>query len=116
MRIPHASAWLVAFGVASGACWAEDAAHATACSSEIARLEMVLGQAQPDRQVVASAPESRAARLHHQPTPNTVATAETEAKEKLDAALALARKLDSERKDSECIAALEKVAVPLGVH
>ena len=92
------------------------AALAGPCSAEIARIEMVLGQARANRQRAASAPESAAARLHRQPTPRTVAQAEAEAEKKVDAALALARKLDSEGKNSECIAALEKVALPLGVH
>ena len=71
---------------------------------------------QANRQIGPSAPESAGALLHRQPTPETVARAETEAEEKTDAALALARKLNAEGKDSECLSALEKVAVPLGVH
>ena len=92
------------------------AAHAGPCSEEIARVEMALSQAQANRQIGPSAPESARALLHRQPTPETVARAETEAEEKTDAALALARKLNAEGKDSECLSALEKVAVPLGVH
>jgi hypothetical protein len=91
-------------------------AHAGPCSEEIARVEMALSQAQANRQIGPSAPESAGALLHRQPTPETVARAEAEAKKKTDAALALARKLDAEGNDSECLAALEQVAVPLGVH
>jgi hypothetical protein len=122
MRIPHASAWLIGFAVVASAAWAQEAvtrpvvADAAACSAEIARLEMVLSRAQSDRQVATSAPESTAARLHHQPTPETVERAEIRAKKKVDSALALARKLGSQRRYSKCIAALEKVALPLGVH
>jgi hypothetical protein len=83
------------------------AAHAEPCSAEIARLESVLSQSQG----VPSVPETVAARLHHQPTPETVREAETGARKRVDAALGLARKLDSEGKDSECIATLEKVGV-----
>jgi len=90
------------------------AAHAAPCSEQIARVEMVLSQAQANQQIAPTAPESRAARLHRQPTPETVGKAETVAKDKVEAAVALARKLDSEGKDSECIATLEK-ALPLGV-
>jgi hypothetical protein len=75
-----------------------------------------LSQAQANRQIGLSAPESAGALLHRQPTPESVARAETEAEKNIDAILALARKLDAEGKDSECVAALEKVAVPLGVH
>jgi mono/diheme cytochrome c family protein len=92
------------------------AAPVRPCSAEIARVEMVLDQAQANRQTLPSARESAAARLHRQPTPQTVAKAEAEAKKKIDAALALARKLDSEGKDTACVAALEKIALPLGVH
>jgi thioredoxin-like negative regulator of GroEL len=122
MRIPNASAWLVGFGVVASAAWVQEAvtqpvvADAAACSAEIARLEMVLSQAQSDRQVAASAPESVAARLHHQPTPETVGKATAEAEENVEAAFAAARKLESEGKDTECVATLAKVAVPLGMH
>jgi hypothetical protein len=86
------------------------------CSAEIARLEMVLGKAQFDRQAVVSAPETVDARLHHQPTPETVGKATAEAEENVEAAFAAARKLESEGKDTECVATLAKVAVPLGMH
>jgi hypothetical protein len=45
-----------------------------------------------------------------------VAKAAADAEKKLEAALAVARKLGSEGKDVECVAALEKIALPLGVH
>jgi hypothetical protein len=89
-------------------------AHAAPCSEQIARMEMALRQTQTVRRVVPTAEESSAARLHRQPTPKTVATAETGARDKVEAALELARKLGSEGRDSECIAVLEK-ALPLGV-
>jgi hypothetical protein len=92
------------------------AAHAGPCSEEIARVELALSQAQANRQIGPSAPESAGALLHRQPTPETVARAQTEAEKNTDAALALARKLNAEGKDSECVAALEKGGVPLGVH
>jgi hypothetical protein len=90
------------------------AAHAAPCKKQIARVEMALSRMQADQQIAPTARESRAARLHHQPTPKTVAKAETVAKDKVETALGLARKLDSEGKDSECLATLEK-ALPLGV-
>jgi hypothetical protein len=77
---------------------------------------MALSQAQANRQIGPSAPESAGALLHRQPTPETVGRAQNEAEKNTGAAMALARKLNAEGKDSECLAALEKVAVPLGVH
>ena len=47
------------------------------CDAEITRIETALRQAR-GQSTVGSAPESTAARLHRQPTPYTVAHAETE--------------------------------------
>jgi len=84
----------------------------TACSAEITRLAAALSKAQANT-VIGSAPESTAARLHRQPTPQTVAQAETEAQKKVEATLTVARRLDSEGKDAECIATLKKIAFPM---
>jgi hypothetical protein len=82
-------------------------ADAAQCSAQIARAETVLNQAQPDQQI--ELPESTAALRHRQPTQESVANAENEAENKLKAALALARRFDSEGKDSECAGVLEEV-------
>jgi Ca2+-binding EF-hand superfamily protein/mono/diheme cytochrome c family protein len=79
------------------------------CSAEIARLEPKLNQARTNRAVVGSYPESTAARLHRQPTPRTVERAETEAERAIEKTLALARQLESDGKDSECMAAVKKI-------
>lgn len=92
------------------------AAHAGPCSEEITRVATVLNDAQARGEVLPSAPESEFAKLHRQPTPRTVITAENEGQKKIESALARARKLDSEGKESECMAAIREVAVPLGVH
>jgi len=86
------------------------------CRMEIVRLESVLSQARANRQVVGSAPESSAARLHRQPTPKSVGQAATEAEKTLETALVLARKLESEGMDAECTAMLKKVGLPLSVR
>ena len=91
-------------------------AEAGRCGAEIGRLETVLSRARANKAIVGTAPESASARLHRQPTPKTVARAEAEAQKKIEAALAAARKLNSEGKDAECIAMLKDVALPLGVH
>jgi hypothetical protein len=81
------------------------AAHATPCGDQIARLEAAQSE------VVPYTRQSVGAQLHHQPTPGTVSNAESEAKRQLSTALATARKLDSEGKDSECIATLDKAGL-----
>jgi hypothetical protein len=86
--------------------------HAGPCGENIARLEA----AQRDSRIVPNMRQSVAAQLHHQPTPGTVANAESKAKKELDEALVVARKLDSEGKESECMATLQKLGVPLSVR
>jgi hypothetical protein len=81
------------------------AAHATPCGEQIARLEAAQSE------VVPYTRQSVGAQLHHQPTPGTVSNAESEAKRQLSTALATARKLDSEGKDSECMATLDKAGL-----
>jgi len=93
-----------------------DPAPTGACRAAIERLETVMNQARANGRVVASAPESVAAMLHRQPTRDSVAKAQSEAVQRVEASLATARKLRSEGRRSECIATLEKVASPLGVH
>jgi hypothetical protein len=89
-------------------------AHAGPCSDEIARLETVLAQAKADREPALSAPETTDARLHRQPTPQSVGRATAGAEEKVELALAAARKLDSEGEAAACMATLADVAAPLG--
>jgi len=79
------------------------------CNDEIARVQTELNQARANQAVVGSYPESSAARLHRQPTPRTVQRAETEAERAIETALALARQLESDGKDSECMTAVKKV-------
>jgi len=81
------------------------AAHATPCGEQIARLEAAQSE------VVPYTRQSVGAQLHHQPTPGTVSNAESEAKKQLSAALAAARRLNSEGKDSECIETLDKAGL-----
>jgi mono/diheme cytochrome c family protein len=85
------------------------------CAAEITRIETALRQAR-GQSTVGSAPESTAARMHRQPTPNTVARAETEVTNNFETVLSAAKKLVAAGKDAECLAALKDVAVLLGVH
>jgi hypothetical protein len=91
-------------------------AAAGPCSAELVRVEAALIQARANRLLGPSAPESTSARLHRQPTPQSVAKAETDAEKQVEDALVRARKFGSEGNDAECIATLQKVALPLGVR
>jgi len=84
------------------------------CRAEISRLESVLSQARASGKAVGSAPESSAARLHHQPTVQSVEQAAREAEKTVETALALARKLEAEGLEAECVAMLKKVEPPGG--
>jgi len=128
MTAPTRSALVVVF-VASAACsgaWigvaraveagVADPVPIGACGAAIARLETALNQARANGRVVASAPESVGAMLHHQPTPDSVARAQSESVRRVEASLATAWKLRSEGKRSECVATLEKIASDVGVR
>jgi hypothetical protein len=84
------------------------------CRAEIARLESALTHARANRQVVGSAPESSAARLHRQPTPQSLGQAAAEAEKTVETALVFARELEAQGMDAECIAMLKKVQLPFG--
>jgi hypothetical protein len=119
----HVSASLVALGVlAYGAfpatAWAQEAgvvagltgAPPGACGAAIARLETAWNQARASGQALATVPESVGAMLHHQPTRDSVAIAQSESERKVESSIALARKLRAEGKRAECIATVQKVS------
>jgi mono/diheme cytochrome c family protein len=85
------------------------------CAAQITRIETALRQAR-GQSTVGSAPESNAARMHRQPTPDTVSRAETEATKNFETTLAAAKKLGAAGKEAECLAVLKDVAAPLGMH
>jgi hypothetical protein len=103
----------VMVGLALIPIWPVSAAHAMSCGERIAKLEVELRQAEADRRVL-SAPQSTSAMLHHQPTPESIAKAKTEVQEHLVSRLDAAKKLNSEGKESECLAALGRFAVDIG--
>jgi hypothetical protein len=99
---------IVATAFVMAATWA----HAGPCTAEIDKL-----QAQVDAKIEAiagsgpAAAESRAARLHHQPTPASIAAAEqrlheSEGTKRALAALARARKADEAGNTDACDKAL----------
>jgi hypothetical protein len=85
------------------------AAHATTCGERIATLEMKLQQAEADRRVL-SARESTAATMHRQPTPESIARAETRVEAHLASRLKVARRLNAQGKEAKCFAALGRFA------
>jgi len=84
------------------------------CRAEIARLELLLTRARENGQSLGSAAESSAARLHRQPTPQSVEQGEREAEKAVETALVLARKLESQGMDAECAAMLKKMEPSIG--
>jgi hypothetical protein len=93
-----------------------DSAPPGACGAAIGRLETALNEARTQGRVVASAPQSIGAMLHHQPTRDSVRNAEIESVKRVETSLATARELRSEGKRSECVSMLEKIALPVGIR
>jgi hypothetical protein len=130
MKAPVGSALVVVLGVmAITACagtWlgtaqaaeagVADPAPRGACGTAIGRLETALNEARARGHVVASAPESVGAMLHHQPTRDSVAKAEIESVKRVETSLATARDLRSEGKRSQCISMLARIALPVGIR
>jgi hypothetical protein len=111
------TAWCgTSWAAESGTLRAADGARPGACGEAITRAETALVQSRIAGQPVASAPESVGAMLHHQPTRQSVARAESESEKNLEASIAQARKLRAQGRRSECIATLEKAAAPLGLR
>lgn len=71
------------------------------CTKDIARLEAEVRAAEANPNAGPSAPQSLAADLEHQPTPESVAAAKKQAEAAFEAVLARAKDLDS-RGDPTC--------------
>jgi len=78
------------------------------CRAEIARVELLLQQAREKGEPFVSEPESSAALLHRQPTVRSVEQAASESQKTAETAIALAKKLQSEGMETECVAMLKK--------
>ena len=85
------------------------AAHATPCGERIAKLQIELRQAEADRRILG-ARESTAAKMHRQPTPESIDRAEIHVEDHLGSRLKLARRLNSQGKEAACFAALGRFA------
>jgi hypothetical protein len=130
MKASTGSALIVALGIAAAAACAgtrvasaqpaetgvTDSSRPGACSAAIARLEKALSESFARGRALATAPESVGAMLHHQPTQDSVATAERKSLKRVENLLTLARELRSEGKHSQCISMLAKIALPVSFH
>ncbi len=83
--------------------------QAGSCRGGVTRLELALRQARANGKSFGEAPESSAARLHLQPTPQSVQQATREAEKAVATELALARKLESQGREAECAAVLKRI-------
>jgi hypothetical protein len=84
------------------------AAYSGPCTSQIEELERQIGHASSSAKVGPTAPQSIAAQLHYQPTPETVRDAERKANEGAAAALQRARQADTDDNPAACAKALDE--------
>jgi hypothetical protein len=107
---------LITLGVIGGGV----AAQAGPCANQISQVEQAIRIAQAKSGGVGagepSAAQSVGAQLHHQPTPNSVQSAERTATADGDAALERARKADAEGDVSACTRALAEAKAIYGVQ
>lgn len=107
---------LITLGVIGGGV----AAQAGPCANQISQVEQAIRIAQAKSGGVGagepSASQSVGAQLHHQPTPNSVQSAERMAIADGDAALERARKADAEGDAPACTRALAEAKAIYGVQ
>jgi hypothetical protein len=83
-------------------------AHSGPCTSQIEELERQIGRASSSAKSGPTAPQSIAAQLHRQPTPETVRNAERKANADAAAALQRARQADADDNPAACAKALDE--------
>ena len=83
-------------------------AHSGPCTSQIEQLERQIGHASSSAKSGPTAPQSIAAQLHYQPTPETVRNAERKANADAAAALQRARQADTDGNAAACTKALDE--------
>jgi hypothetical protein len=101
------------FGATVALCLSVTGTLAGPCTAQIAELEQhvspaPVSPAPASPQNTPSAPQSVAAQLHRQPTPNTVQSAAGRANAEADAAVDRARKADAENDTGGCNEALRE--------
>jgi hypothetical protein len=84
------------------------AARSGPCTSQIEQLERQIGHASSVAKNGPTAPQSLAAQLHYQPTPETVRNAERKADTDAAAALQRARQADTDDNLAACARALDE--------
>ena len=84
------------------------AAQSGPCPSQIEQLERRIGHVSSSAKSGPTAPQSIAAQLHHQPTPETVRNADRKANEDAAAALQRARQADTDDSPVACAKALDE--------
>src|SRR5580700_5495847 len=84
------------------------AAHSGPCTSQIEQLERQIGHASSSAKSGPTAPQSIAAQLHRQPTPETVRDAERKANADAAAVLQRARQADTDDNPAACAKALDE--------
>jgi hypothetical protein len=96
------------------------AAQAGPCTAQIAQVMQQVAQLQanppPGGAGEATAPQSLGAQLHHQPTPNSVDSAEQTANADAEAALGRARRADDAGDAAGCGAALQEAMELYGLQ
>jgi len=96
------------------------AAHAGPCTAQIAQVEQQIRKAQaaspPGGAGEPTGPQSVEAQLHHQPTPQSVESAERKAKADSAAALDRARKADAAGNAAACAKALDEAKMLYGLE
>jgi hypothetical protein len=106
---------LTAAGLIGGAATSE----AGPCTTQISQVEQQIHNAQaaspPGGAGEPTAPQSIGAQLHHQPTPQTVESAESKARASAEAALDRARKADAAGDASACAKALKEARELYGI-
>ena len=105
---------LTAVGLMGGAATSE----AGPCTTQISQVEQQIHKAKaasPGGAGEPTAPQSVGAQLHHQPTPQTVESAESKARAGAEAALDRARKADAEGDGSACAKALKEARELYGI-
>jgi len=85
------------------------AAHAGPCTAQIADVERYIKRAMAAAVAGPSGPQSVGAQLHHQPTPQSVESAQGTARAAAEAALKRARQADAKGDAAACQKALDEV-------
>jgi hypothetical protein len=102
------SAFLLVATTAATLLCGSGAAHSGPCASQIEQLERQIGRASSSAKSGPTAPQSIAAQLHYQPTPETVRNAERKANADAAAALQRARQADTDANPAACAKALDE--------